>query len=102
MATCTAPGHPGCTSGPCPNGCYAVYVEPDGPCNAGCVNSTAAVFALDDGLNYSIQISDAPVSEIARILGMTDKKLMASPTKIDLAERELSGADIRRKILDAV
>ena len=33
--TCTAPGHSSCTI-TCPDGCGALYVEPNGPCRTFC------------------------------------------------------------------
>jgi hypothetical protein len=39
--TCTAPGHASCTK-TCPDGCGALYVEPNGPCYTICSEASAA------------------------------------------------------------
>lgn len=72
MATCTAPGHPTCTV-TCPNGCGAVYAEPNGPCSTFCSNSKEAL-KIPEG-SFSISISDFPASLLHKMLGsaLTDK-----------------------------
>lgn len=66
MKTCTAPGHSSCSI-TCPNGCIALYVEPNGPCETRC--SGGFVLDIDTSKRFSVQISDMPAAELGRIIG---------------------------------
>lgn len=68
MKTCTAPGHPSCSI-TCPNGCIAMYIEPNGPCETRC--SGGAVLDIDASKQFSVQISDMPAAELGRIIGFS-------------------------------
>ena len=67
MATCTAPGHDTCTI-TCPNGCGAIYTEPDGPCRTWC-SKRDNVLKFDDKGKYSISINELPASSLEDLFG---------------------------------
>jgi hypothetical protein len=67
MSTCAAPGHPSCTIS-CPNGCGAIYDEPNGPCRTICSGS-ADIPELDPQGKYSVNFNGMSAGGIKKIFG---------------------------------
>jgi hypothetical protein len=68
MSTCTAPGHPSCTI-TCPQGCGAIYDEPNGPCNTFCADSITEALTFGSGSKYSIEFNELPAAALSKLLG---------------------------------
>ena len=104
MATCTAPGHSSCTI-TCPNGCGAMYTEPNGPCRTMCSGSAAV--QIDPNERFSIQINDMPASDVERIFGGSFPsallaKLKTSNKPVSLTLQDVSLAELSEAIEKAL
>lgn len=96
MATCTAPGHPGCTI-TCPKGCMALFIEPNGPCHTRCTKRGAEPLALDAGQRFSVQINEMQSDELLAVLG---ESLSAALVKKLSAETRLVSAALQDATVD--
>jgi len=65
--TCTAPGHPTCTI-TCPNGCGAIYVEPNGPCSTFCSGAAIERSAAPIAGKVTSDLKNLSVDEILKRL----------------------------------
>jgi hypothetical protein len=63
-ATCTAPGHPSCTI-TCPDGCGALYHEPNGPCRTFC---SSAAKAEKEKSSTSVEANDLSPAEVEKLI----------------------------------
>jgi hypothetical protein len=90
MATCTAPDHPDCTID-CDNGCWAVYWEPDGPCDTGCSDRVKKL-AIRKDARISVSLKDVSFSVLAQLfsdllkINPSDRKLSLIMKKASLPE----------------
>lgn len=69
MGTCRLPGHPDCTIS-CPDGCIALYIEPNGPCFTACVGNTLyTITTIPQQSRLSVSIDAMVAEELAKIIG---------------------------------
>ncbi|EMM7531570.1 MULTISPECIES: hypothetical protein [Citrobacter] len=103
MTTCTAPGHPSCSIS-CPNGCIAVYYEPNGPCRTMCANG--ATLDLDSTQNYSIQMSDILATDLVEIFGtsipLDNSLILQSKNTVSLSLQNVSVEELVKAIHSAL
>ena len=104
MATCTAPGHSSCTI-TCPNGCIALYYEPNGPCRTSC--SGSAVLDIDASQKFSVQISDMPATDLEKAIGPSlgatiQSALKASSKSVSLSLQSVGVKELTDAIKGAI
>ena len=67
MATCNA-GH-GCSI-TCPDGCGAIYVEPNGPCHTWCEGDATMLDELQRAEMFSVDFHDLKVGPLINVLDL--------------------------------
>jgi len=100
MQTCTAPGHPTCTI-TCYDGCYASYVEPDGPCNTGCTGALGEA-RLGEGNRYSISVTNLSLGDVCRVFGLEPSAgIVKSDKRISFSLQSVTIGELERKIRES-
>ena len=99
MATCNA-GH-GCTIS-CPDGCGAVYAEPDGPCTTWCEGSQAMPDHLRRAETFSIDLHDIRLASLVHLLDGVDEERKAlaerGDARVTLSMQQTTLVDLSREL----
>jgi hypothetical protein len=99
MSTCTAPDHPDCTID-CDDGCYAVYWEPDGPCDTGCSDQLGKLKFKTDS-RISICLRDISSSSLGSLFEELSN-VSSSDKKISLTMKNASRSELLDRVRKAI